>query len=369
MKVFVLNETANRERRCVLTPTIVPLWRQLGVEIYGERTLGQGSLFPDASFEEQGMVWLDRQTGLKTADVILSLNGPKEDEIPLIKPKSLLVGLLKPSDRPDYLAALAKQEVEALSLELIPRITRAQSMDVLTSQSNLAGYAAALRGAREISIVTPMMTTAAGTIRPARFFIVGAGVAGLQAIATAKRLGAIVEAFDARQTVEEQVRSLGAKFLKIELGKTEENIQGYAHALSENQLQLQRKAMVKACSLADVVITTAKVFAGKAPRLIDRDMIDQMRPGSVILDLAISAGGNVEGSRPDELIISENGVKIWGLTAPENDHPQTASQLLSTNIFKLFQWCLTDWQATETTNEILKACRVTHCGQVTFNTK
>ena len=215
-------------------------------------------------------------------------------------------------------------------MEFIPRITRAQKMDVLSSQANLAGYVAVIEASRHLSTALPMMMTAAGTLKPAKVFVIGVGVAGLQAIATAKRLGARVEAFDTRDVVEEQVQSLGAKFVKIDLGETGETDQGYAKELTPEQIQKQKELQSKVCERSDIVITTAQLFGRPAPLLIDNNTIDKMSSGSVIFDMAVESGGNVEGSQPDEIII-RNGVKIIGITNLASKVAGHASLALSNN--------------------------------------
>lgn len=323
------------ERRAVLTPETVTKLRAAGWEIFAEDGFGSAANFSAADFESAGLQWLDRSEGCATADLVLRIGQPTPEEIDTLKPNAIHISFLRPFANGDLLQRFVDHGIRAIALELIPRITHAQSMDVLTSQSNLAGYAAALRGAQEIPILTPMMVTAAGTISPARFLILGAGVAGLQAIATAKRLGATVEAYDARPAVEEQVRSLGAKFLKFDLARAEETEQGYAKALGSDQQLSLSAALEKACIRADVIITTAKVFGGSAPRLITDAMLDGMRAGSIVIDLAVEDGGNVEGSKPNQTVVRRNGVKIIGLGTAETAFPQTATQLLATNLYNL----------------------------------
>ena len=250
-------------------------------------------------------------------------------------------------------------------MELIPRTTRAQKMDALSSQANLGGYAAVLIASNILSKSFPMMMTAAGTISPSKVFVVGVGVAGLQAIATAKRLGAKVEAFDTRPVVEEQVKSLGARFVKIDIGETEETAQGYAKELSAEQINLQRAGMKKVCSSSDVIITTAQVFGRKAPVIITSDMIEDMQPGSVIVDMAVGTGGNVEGSIPDENL-ELNGITIVGNTNLPGEVAIHASQVYSANIFNLIDefWDQKNSILEITTSdEILSGCLVTHKGE------
>ena len=251
-------------------------------------------------------------------------------------------------------------------MELVPRTTRAQKMDVLSSQASLAGYAGVIVAAEQSDKIFPMMMTPAGTLLPARVFIIGAGVAGLQAIATAKRLGAKVEAYDTRPVVEEQVRSLGARFVKIDVGETGQTEQGYAKALTEEQLKLQREGMKRVCAESDVVITTAQVFGRRAPILVTSEMLDAMRPGSVVVDLAVESGGNVEDVEPGQ-IADRRGVKIVGLANLPGCVPVHASQMYSSNVTALLEefW---DREAKvlrlKLDDEIIKGCLVTHAGKI-----
>ena len=247
-----------------------------------------------------------------------------------MKSNSIFMGLLNPFTNKEQFQQFKKRGNTAISMEFIPRITRAQKMDVLSSQANLAGYVAVIESSRHLSTALPMMMTAAGTLKPAKVFVIGVGVAGLQAIATAKRLGARVEAFDTRDVVEEQVQSLGAKFVKIDLGETGETDQGYAKELTPEQIQKQKELQSKVCERSDIVITTAQLFGRPAPLLIDNNTIDKMSPGSVIFDMAVESGGNVEGSQPDEIII-RNGVKIIGITNLASKVAGHASLALSNN--------------------------------------
>jgi NAD(P) transhydrogenase subunit alpha len=263
--------------------------------------------------------------------------------------------------------AYAAAGVTALCSELIPRSTLAQKMDVLSSQANLAGYFAVITASHQLDSILPMMMTPAGTISPAKIFIIGVGVAGLQAIATARRLGARVEAFDTRPVVEEQVKSLGAKFVKIDIGEVGQTAQGYAKELTPEQVELQRAGMAKVCASSDIVITTAKVFGRKAPILVTRDMISGMRRGSIIVDLAAEGGGNVEGTVADQEVVTDNGVRIIGWSSLECRVPRHASQMFAANMFNLIEhfW---DTEAKtfplKTADEIIQGCMLTHDGQI-----
>jgi NAD(P) transhydrogenase subunit alpha len=296
----------------------------------------------------------------------LRVRKPPIEEVQRLPAGSIHVSFLDPWREPDLIRALASRGVSALSLEMIPRSTRAQKMDALTSQSNLAGYVAVLLAADHLNKVFPMMMTAAGTIAPARVLVIGAGVAGLQAIATAKRLGARVEAYDTRPVVEEEVRSLGARFLKIDLGETGQTSGGYARPLTEEQLRRQREALQRFCAEADVVITTAQVFGRRAPLIVTAEMLAAMKPGSVVVDLAIEGGGNVEGAVYNQ-IADRGGVTIIGLANLPGRVPVHASQLYSVNLanFVAEFWDKESKRfALKLDDEIIQACLVTHAGRV-----
>ncbi len=295
------------------------------------------------------------------------MNAPNAGEIKLLKKGSMHVSFLDPFNRGDLMAAFAAQGVTAVSLEMMPRTTLAQKMDALSSQANLAGYFAVIAAAERLSKILPMMMTPAGTISPARVFVIGVGVSGLQAIATAKRLGARVEAFDTRPVVEEQVKSLGAKFVKIDLGETGQTDQGYAKELTPEQLELQREGMAKVCAYSDIVITTAKLFGRKAPVIVTADMVAGMQRGSVIVDLAAEGGGNVEGTMLDEVVTTDNGVHIIGRRALEGCVPRDASLMYSSNLYSFVEhfW---DEEGKEfkldLEDELLKGCVMTHGGEI-----
>lgn len=277
------------------------------------------------------------------------------------------LSFLDPFNEPELIAAFAAAGVSAVSMEMIPRTTLAQKMDALSSQASLAGYAAVVQAAARLRLALPMMMTPAGTIQPARVFVIGAGVAGLQAIATAKRLGARVEAFDTRPAVEEQVRSLGAKFVGIDLGQTGQTAGGYAQALTPEQVARQQAGMAKVCALADIVITAAKVFGQKAPRLVTAAMLAGMRAGSVVVDLAVESGGNVEGARAGEDVVTPNGVTIVGHPCLESTVAHHASQVLAANYAA---WIAHFWDEKgkvlrlDPADEILRGCLLTHGGAV-----
>jgi NAD(P) transhydrogenase subunit alpha len=302
----------------------------------------------------------------QAADMVLRIRKPTLEEVGLLKAESIYVSLLDPFNERKLVEALMQKDLTAVSMEMIPRITRAQKMDVLSSQSNLAGYVAVIIAAERLRKIFPMMMTPAGTISPARVFVVGVGIAGLQAIATAKRLGARVDAFDTRPVVEEQVKSLGAHFVKIDLGETGQTKDGYARALTDAQLQKQREGMAKACAASDVVITTAQVFGKKAPLIITADMIGSMAKGSVLVDLAVETGGNVAGSQLDQEV-EVNGVRIIGLGNLPGKVAVDASRMFSSNLFALVD---AFWNEAEKRfvldfeDEIIKGCVITHKGEI-----
>src|SRR6266436_476532 len=312
MNIGIPKETDPVESRSAIIPVNVKRLVALGATVQIETGAGDGSGFSEEAFTSDGATFVqDRQSLLGAADIVLRVRKPPLAEVDWMKPGSVQVSFLDPFKETELVGKLARKGISAVSLEMLPRITRAQKMDALTSQANLAGYVAAILGAEYVSKIFPMMMTAAGTISPARVFVIGAGVAGLQAIATAKRLGARVEAFDTRPVVEEQVRSLGARFVKIDIGEIGQTKEGYAKPLTEEQLQKQREGMTKVCAESDVVITTAQIFGRKAPVIVTADMVSAMKAGSVIVDLAVESGGNVEGAVPGQ-VIERNGVKILG---------------------------------------------------------
>ncbi len=367
MIVGVPKETDPAETRSAIIPANAARLVALGAEVQIEAGAGTGSGFPDEAFASSGAAIVqDRRALLAAADIVLRVRKPPLAEVELMKPGCIHVSFLDPFRETELVGKLATRGISAVSLEMLPRITRAQKMDALTSQANLAGYAAVVLGADHTPRIFPMMMTAAGTITPARVFIIGAGVAGLQAIATAKRLGARVDAFDTRPIVEEQVRSLGARFVKIDIGETGQTKEGYAKPLTEEQLQKQREGMKKVCAESDVVITTAQVFGRKAPILLTADIVSAMKRGSVIVDLAIESGGNVEGAVLGE-IVQRNGVKIIGLPNLPGRVPVHASQVYSTNLTNFLEefW---DKKARrfvlQLEDEIIKGCLVTHGGEI-----
>jgi NAD(P) transhydrogenase subunit alpha len=367
MQIFVPRETHPGELRVPLIPDNVKKLVDKGAEITVEAGMGSPSGHADSAYESAGAkVSMDRDATLATADMVLRLRKPPLEEIAKLKRGCIHVSFLDPFNERDLIDALVNAGVSAISMEMIPRTTRAQKMDALSSQASLAGYVAVLLAADRLNQIFPMMMTPAGTIKPSRVFIIGAGVAGLQAIATAKRLGARVDAFDTRPVVEEQVASLGAKFVKVDLGETGQTKDGYAKELTPEQQAKQREAMAKVCIQSDVVITTAKLFGRKAPVIVTKEMVAQMKPGSVIIDLAADTGGNVEGVQVDEEV-EIDGVRIVGLSNLEGRVPVHASQMYSSNLGNLVEefWNKETKQFDlNLDDEIIKGCLVTHDGAI-----
>ncbi|MEE4360932.1 MAG: Re/Si-specific NAD(P)(+) transhydrogenase subunit alpha [Pseudomonadales bacterium] len=371
MLIGVPKETIAGELRAPLVPASVKKLVNLGLEVAVEAGVGEHSGFADAEYAEAGAkVEADRAALLGRADIVLRIRKPAEDDVALLKKGAIHASLLDPFNEKALIGTLAEAGATAISMEMVPRSTRAQKMDVLSSQANLAGYTTVVLAAREIKKIFPMMMTPAGTISPARVFIIGAGVAGLQAIATAKRLGARVEAFDTRPVVAEQVQSLGAKFLEIDLGDTGQTDQGYAKELTEEQLAKQREGMKAAIAQADVVITTAQVFGRPAPRIVGADMIAGMRPGSVVVDMAVETGGNVEGSKLGE-VVDVNGVKIIGFGNLPSEVARNASEMFSSNLYNLVDefWDKESGRFDlDLADDILKSCVITHDGAIVNET-
>jgi NAD(P) transhydrogenase subunit alpha len=367
MKIVALKETHTGEKRVALIPEHIARLVKIGAQISVETGIGQTLNISDNEYEKAGAsLETDRQPLFQTADMVLRIRKPTPEEVGLLKAGSIYVSLLDPFNERKLIEALVQKNITTISMEMIPRLTRAQKMDVLSSQSNLAGYAAVIIAAERLHKIFPMMMTPAGTISPARVFVIGVGIAGLQAIATAKRLGARVDAFDTRPVVEEQVKSLGAHFVKIDLGETGQTKDGYAKALTEAQLQKQREAMAKVCAASDVVITAAQVFGRKAPLIVTADIIASMAKGSVLVDLAVETGGNVAGSQIDQEV-EENGVRIIGLANLPGKVAVDASRMFSSNLFALVDAFWNKEQkrfVLDFEDEIIKGCVITHKGQL-----
>jgi NAD(P) transhydrogenase subunit alpha len=367
MRIFVPKELYPTETRVPLLPSGAAKLAKLGAEIEVERGLGASLNWTDSEYEAAGAkLRSDRVQSLTGADVVLRLRKPPSEEITLMKSGCIHASFLDPFNERELVHRLAAAEVSAVSMEMIPRTTLAQKMDALSSQANLAGYVAVIIAATRSSRIFPMLITPAGTLKPLRVFVIGVGVAGLQAIATARRLGAAVEAFDTRPVVEEQVKSLGAKFVKADLGETGEAAGGYAKALTAEQLEKQREVMAQHVAQADVVITAAQVFGKKAPIIVTTEMVKLMRPGSMIVDIAIESGGNVECSKFDAEV-EVNGVQIIGLANLAGRVATNASEMYSNNLSAFVEHF---WDKATTrfrldlTNELLKGCVITHAGQI-----
>ncbi len=333
MKLSVPQETADGERRVALVPEVAKKLTAAGIEVVLEPGAGVASHQPDSAYEDAGATVVADQ-GL-SGDVVAKVAPPSADEISKLGEGSVLIGFLAPLTDGDTARALADARVTSFAMEAIPRISRAQSMDALSSQATVGGYRAALIAAQELGRFLPMLSTAAGTIRPAKFLVLGAGVAGLQAIATSRRLGAVVSAFDVRSAVEEQIQSLGAKFVKLDIGLEDaEDAGGYARALTEDEQRRQIEALAEVIGGMDAVISTAAVPGRKAPTLIIEDAVRKMKPGSVIIDLAAETGGNCELTEAGKTVVAHD-VKIVGPTNLASSMPDHASQLYAKNIESL----------------------------------
>jgi NAD(P) transhydrogenase subunit alpha len=367
MNIAVPREVHADENRVALVPEHAAKLAKAGADVSVETGLGQTLRCADEEYVKAGAgVTADRSALIRNADMVLRIRKPGADEVDLMKQGCVYISLLDPFNERDLIERFVDRGITAISMEMIPRITRAQKMDVLSSQANLAGYAAVVLAAERLDKILPMMMTPAGTIAPARVFVIGVGVAGLQAIATAKRLGARVEAFDTRPVVEEQVKSLGARFVKIDLGETGQTKDGYAQALTDEQLQKQRAGMAKVCASSDMVITTAQLFGRKAPLIVTEDMVAGMQKGSVIVDLAVESGGNVAGSQVGREV-EVNGVRIIGLANLPGRVAVNASQMFSSNLYSLVQEFWNPDQKRFELNfedEIVKGCVITHQGEI-----
>jgi NAD(P) transhydrogenase subunit alpha len=335
MKLGVPKETSEGERRVALVPDVVRKLSQ-SHEVVVEAGAGEAALIPDSLFEEAGATVSHDAGAPWSADVVLKVAAPGSDEIGRLRQGGVVIGFLAPLTAPESIRALADAGVAAFAVEAIPRISRAQSMDALSSQSNVAGYRAALLGAQLMGRFYPMLMTAAGTIRPAKVLVLGAGVAGLQAIATARRLGAQVTGYDVRSAVAEQVQSLGATFLELEAGKGAEGEGGYARELTDEEKAAQQQELSDAIATFDVVITTALVPGRPAPKLVTADAVRAMKPGAVIIDLAGEAGGNCELSQPGETIIEHDVTIAAPLNVPST-MAEHASQLYARNVQALLE--------------------------------
>ena len=366
MRVAVLKEARSTENRVALVPVGVKALVKRGLTVTVQSGAGETSGISDLIYREAGAeIATNAQDTLKDAEVILVVNPPPSNELDLLSEGSILVGFLDPLSNSDLVSRLVELNVTGISMELVPRITRAQSMDALSSQATVAGYKAVLLAANHLPKFLPMFTTAAGTIRPAKALILGAGVAGLQAIATARRLGAVVEAFDVRPAVKEQVESLGASFLESEEEVTAEGEGGYAKELTEDQHHKELELIGDALADTDIVITTAQIPGREAPVLITEDMVKTMKYGSVIVDLASESGGNCELSKAGETVLA-HGVQILGPSNLPTSIPVHSSQMYSKNIVTLISEFLGDDGELQLDfeNDVVGPSTVTHGGEV-----
>jgi NAD(P) transhydrogenase subunit alpha len=365
MKVFTPRELTAGERRVALTPDTARRLREAGFAVSVERGAGLASFYTDPAYEEVGVEITDAPIrGYGAADVVLKVQSPMLNEVDQMRQGCTLISFLQPAIQPEVVQRLRQAGMTSFSLELLPRISRAQSMDALSSQGSIAGYKAVLLGANRLGKYFPMLMSAAGTIAPARVLVLGAGVAGLQAIATARRLGAIVESYDVRPAVKEEVQSLGATFIELEL-EAQEGEGGYAREQSREFLRRQRDLLAERVSAADVVITTAAIPGRPAPVLVTTKMVDGMRRGSVIVDLASETGGNCELTRPGEVVETRNGVIVDGTTNLPSLVPTHASQLLARNEANLLLSLIKEGELViDLKDEVVGSACVTHRGEL-----
>lgn len=371
MQIGVPKETWPGEVRAAMVPANASKLIKQGFSVAVQSGIGLASGYSDEAYAEAGAsVSDDRGALLAGSDIVMSVRKPDAQDVASLKSGALYVSFLDPFNEKPLVESIAAQGATAISMEMVPRSTRAQKMDALSSQANLAGYVTVIQASYHLPKIMPMMMTPSGTIPPARVFVIGAGVAGLQAIATAKRLGARVEAFDTRPVVAEQVQSLGGKFVEIDLGDTGQTDQGYAKELTPEQVELQREGQKAVISQSDVVITTAQLFGRPAPQIISRDMVESMKPGSVIIDMAVETGGNVEGSVMDQ-VVDVNGVKVVGQGNLPGEVARNASDMYSNNLLNLV---LEFWDSEAKTlnldpeDEIIQACVITRDGAVVNET-
>ncbi|HYM51280.1 MAG TPA: Re/Si-specific NAD(P)(+) transhydrogenase subunit alpha [Candidatus Limnocylindrales bacterium] len=364
MLIGVVKEQTPGERRVALVPDSVPKLTGATLEVSIQRGAGAAAFFPDELYEKAGArLAPDARTVLTGADALLKVQPPRDDEVSALREGAVLISFLQPASNAELIQALARHKVTAFSLELVPRISRAQGMDALSSQAGVAGYKAVLMAANRIGKFFPMLMTAAGTVPPARVLVMGAGVAGLQAIATARRLGAVVEAYDVRPAAKDEVRSLGATFLELPL-EAQEGQGGYAREQTEDFLRRQRELIGDRVAASDVVITTAAVPGRRAPVLVTGEMVARMRPGSVIVDLAAETGGNCELTRAGE-VVDANGVAIDGTRNVPSTMPIHASRLYSSNVVNLLLILVKQGALRlDFADEIVKGACVTHGGDI-----
>ena len=363
MIVSIPKETKFKENRVAITPLIAKDLIAKGFKVNVETDAGLKSFFSNEAYKEVGVNLVDKQEAYSSADIVLKVNAPQADEIALMKKGAVLISFMFAGTNPELVDACSKAGISAFSMDAVPRISRAQKMDALSSQANLAGYKSVLMCANEIGKILPMMTTAAGTIKPSKVVIFGAGVAGLQAIATAKRLGAVVEVSDIRPETKEQVESLGGKFIEVKGDDSVKMEGGYVKGVSEDFLKRQQELVGKHVAEADIVITTALIPGRKAPVLVTEEMLSKMKFGSVVLDMAVEQGGNVIGSKLNENVVI-NGVTIIGEGNIPSLLPMNASDLYAKNIQTLLYHLATSegfkWEMEE---EITKGSLIVHNGE------
>jgi len=360
--VAVVRENVAGERRVALTPEVAKKLKSRGAQIVLEAGVGASAYFADASYADAELS-ADARSVLARADVLLKVQPPSLDEIAALKEGAVVIGHLQPHLAPERTKALRDRKITAFAMELLPRTTRAQAMDVLSSQAAVSGYKAVLIAAEAAPKFFPMLTTAAGTIRPSKVLIVGAGVAGLQAIATARRLGAQVEGFDVRPETKEQIESLGAKFL--DLGVSAAGSGGYARELTQEERDKQQQALADHLKGIDVVVTTAAVPGRRAPRIISAAMVAGMKPGSVIVDIAAETGGNVEITEAGKTVVSANGVSVIGTTNLPASAPVHASEMYARNLYNFLELSLKDGALTlDWTDELIAKTCITHAGEI-----
>ena len=372
MKVLILNEGLEKlghtEKRCAVSPSSVKRMVNRGVTVVVQKNAGVLSGYADADFTEVGASLVENaDEALKETDLLLCVNQPEEAVYSQLKANAIVVGHIDPFFQQSLVESLAARKLPTLSVEMIPRSSRAQKMDALSSQASLAGYVMVMQATTHLPSILPMMMTPSGTIKPAKVYIIGAGVAGLQAIATAKRLGANVLAYDTRPVVAEQVESLGGKFLKIDLGETGQTKDGYAKELTDEQKQKQQDAQRDAIADSDIVITTAQLFGRRPPQLISKDTLALMRPGSVVVDMAATSGGNVEGSEPGK-VVTVNGVTVIGTGNWSQSVAKDATDMYANNLYNLIDEFFDDESKAfklDLEDEILAGCVITHDGEIT----
>ena len=358
--IGALREGTPLETRVSLVPEVATKLTQSGAQVLIEQGAGTRAQFPDSAY--QGVSWADSQAVLARSDVLLTVQPLTLDQIQYLKAGAVVIGFMQPHSRHAEVKALQQRGITSFAVELIPRISRAQSMDALSSQAAIAGYKAVLIAADHLQKFMPMLTTAAGTIRPSQVLIIGAGVAGLQAIATARRLGAVVEAYDVRSATKEQVKSLGAKF--VDTGVSADGAGGYARELTDEEKRKQQEVLDSRIAAADAVVTTASVPGRTAPKIISRAAVERMRPGSVIVDIAAEQGGNCELTRTGE-IVEHQGVKVIGPINLPGDLAYNASEMYARNLLNFLKPALDkgelkiDWN-----DEVFAQSCLTHAGQI-----